>query len=101
KENGAYLIVIDPRETETARLADLHLKVKPGMDSALGNAILKVVVARNYIDEAFIAKRTTGFAELEEHLRSQSLAEMAEMTGVTVKEIRTAAKMFGQAKTGM
>ncbi|MDI5791112.1 molybdopterin-dependent oxidoreductase [Bacillus licheniformis] len=41
KQNGAYIIVIDPRETATAKIADLHLKIKPGTDAALANGMLK------------------------------------------------------------
>ena len=51
KENGAFIIAIDPRETATTKMADLHLKVKPGMDAALANGLLKVIIEKGYIDE--------------------------------------------------
>ncbi|MDF2837697.1 MAG: NasC, partial [Paenibacillus sp.] len=101
KENGAYLIVIDPRETATAKLADLHLKVKPGMDAALTNGMLKAVLEAGLVDRAFVAARTRGFADVESHVAGLDMAAIAEMSGVSEEEIRTAGKAFGEAATGM
>ncbi|MFC3883492.1 molybdopterin oxidoreductase family protein [Bacillus songklensis] len=101
KENGAYIIAIDPRETATTKMADLHLKVKPGTDAALANGLLKVIVEENYIDEAFIQERANGFEEVKEHVSSLNLEEIAQMTGVPVEQIRKAAVMFGREETGM
>jgi assimilatory nitrate reductase catalytic subunit len=101
KENGAYLIVIDPRETATAKLADLHLKVKPGMDAALTNGMLKAIVEAGLVDEAFVERRTRGFSDVLNHLESMDMAEIADMTGVSEDEIRAAGKAFGEAVTGM
>ena len=53
KENGAFFIVIDPRETGTTAMADIHMKVKPGMDAALANGLQKVVLEEEMIDTAF------------------------------------------------
>src|SRR4051812_14297828 len=63
KENGAFIIAIDPRETATTKLADLHLKLRPGTDAALANGLLKVIVEENYSNEAFIQERANGFNE--------------------------------------
>lgn len=101
KENGAYLIVIDPRETATAKLADLHLKVKPGMDAALTNGMLKAVLEAGLVDRTFVAARTRGFADVESHVAGMDMAAIAEMSGVSEEEIRTAGKAFGEAATGM
>ncbi|MEH7095865.1 assimilatory nitrate reductase catalytic subunit NasC [Neobacillus vireti] len=101
KENGAFIIVIDPRETSTAKLADLHLKVKPGTDAALVNGLLKVIIEENYTDEAFIQERANGFDEVKEYVRSLKLEEIEEMTGVSINQIREAAISFGKEETGM
>src|SRR5207249_12255331 len=61
RDNGATLIVIDPRLTPVARTADLFLPVRPGRDSALMNGILHVLIARDWIDHDFIAAHTVGF----------------------------------------
>lgn len=101
KENGARIIVIDPRKTGTAALADIHLKVKPGTDAALANGMLKVVLDEGLADLSFIRERTKGFAELKEHLDRLDLDEIAEMTGVDKESIREAALAYAKASTGM
>ncbi|KKB39990.1 assimilatory nitrate reductase catalytic subunit NasC [Bacillus thermotolerans] len=101
KENGAFIIVIDPRETDTAKMADLHLKIKPGTDAALANGLLKVIMEKGYTDERFIKERATGFEEVEEHISSLSLKEISELTGVSIRQIQRAATIFAEKKTGM
>ncbi len=101
KEKGAYLIAIDPRDTGTTRAADLHLRVKPGMDAALANGMLKVILEEGLIDESFVRQRTKGFEELRAHLEAQDLGQIAELTGVSAELIRKAALAYGRAATGM
>jgi len=101
KENGAYIVVIDPRSTGTAALADLHLKIRPGTDAALANGLLKVVLDEGLADEAFIRNRTKGFAELREHAATFDLERISALTGVGEKDIRQAALAYGKARTGM
>src|SRR5215470_10932886 len=66
RDNGAKIIVIDPRMTPIARTADLFLPVKPGRDSALANGILNVMIDRGWIDHAFIEANTVGFDKARE-----------------------------------
>ncbi|XID96276.1 molybdopterin oxidoreductase family protein [Paenibacillaceae bacterium WGS1546] len=101
KENGAFIIVIDPRETGTSALADLHLKVKPGTDAAIANGMLKAIVDEGLEDPSFIRERTKGFAELKAHLDGLDAKEIAALTGVRESDIRRAALAYGKAKTGM
>ncbi len=101
KKNGAYIIVIDPRNTLTAELADLHLKVKPGMDAALANGLLKVIIDGGYADELFLEKRTNGFEEVKAHIDTLDLAKLASITGVPAEDIQEAGKRFGKAASGM
>lgn len=101
KENGAYIIAIDPRETATTIIADLHLKPKPGTDAALANGLLKVIIEENYIDETFVRDRAHGFEEVKNHVLSLSLQEIEEITGVPLELIRKAAIKFGKEETGM
>lgn len=101
KENGAIIIVIDPRVTATAAIADIHLQLKPGTDAALANGMLKVLLDEKLMDEAFIAQRTSGFAELNTHLSTVDLDEVAALTGLDEAAIRSAAKAYGNAETGI
>ncbi|MDL4842283.1 assimilatory nitrate reductase catalytic subunit NasC [Aquibacillus rhizosphaerae] len=101
KENGAYIIAIDPRETATTKIADLHLKNKPGSDVALANGLLKIIIEKNLLDEGFINTRTTGFEEVKDLVSSLELKEIAELTGVSEDQISQAASAFGQEESGM
>ncbi|QIZ08897.1 molybdopterin-dependent oxidoreductase [Priestia megaterium] len=101
KENGAYIIAIDPRETATTKIADLHLKPKPGTDAVLANGLLKVIIEENYVDKDFIQKRVNGFEEVREYVLSLNLKEIEEITGVPIELIRKAAVRFGKEETGM
>lgn len=101
KENGAYIIAIDPRETPTTQLADLHLKVKPGMDAALANGFLKVIIDENLVDEDFVNERATGFEEVRNYVQSLSLEGVSDLTGVPIEQIRTAATKFASEESGM
>ncbi|MGO4272948.1 molybdopterin oxidoreductase family protein, partial [Paenibacillus sp. TAF58] len=89
------------RDTATTRLADLHLKIKPGMDAALVNGLLKVIFEEGYVDQKFIAERTKGFKELKKHISSIGMDHIAEITGISVNQIQLAARAYGKAKTGM
>ncbi len=101
KENGAYIIAIDPRETATTKIADLHIKNKPGSDPALANGLLKVITDKNLLDKHFINERTNGFEEVQQHVTSMNLEDIAITTGVTTSEIVQAATVFGQEPSGM
>lgn len=101
KKNGAYIIAIDPRETATTKLADLHLKVKPGMDANLAIGMLKVIVEEGYTDESFIQAKTEGFADVMEDLNQVVLDEIAALTDVPIEDIYEAARHYGKAETGM
>ncbi|MGG3955194.1 nitrate reductase [Bhargavaea massiliensis] len=101
KQNGSYFIVIDPRETATCGLADLHLKIKPGTDAALVNGFLKVIFDEGYVDYAFVDEKTEGFAELKEHIDRIQLDEIAQLTGIAPEVIRFAAIQYASAQTGM
>lgn len=101
KENGSHIIVIDPRKTATAKMADLHIKVKPGADAALANGLLKMLIEENCLDKPFMENRTNGFDEVKAHLSSITMEEIEERTGVPIAQIRKAALMFGKANTGM
>lgn len=101
KENGSYIIVVDPRDTATAKLADLHLKIKPGMDAALANGMLKILIEENFTDNKFIAERTNGYDEVMSYVSSCNFEEIELQTGISLSEIRKAAVMFGDSETAM
>lgn len=101
KENGAYIIAIDPRSTATTETAHLHLKIKPGKDALLANGLLKVLIEEDFIDEAFINDRVKGWQEVKEYVESLNLDHIAEETGIDLSLIRKAGRKFGEAHASM
>jgi assimilatory nitrate reductase catalytic subunit len=64
RAGGGTLVVIDPRVTPTARIADIHLQTMPGTDLALANALLHIVIASGHVDRDYVAARTRGFEDV-------------------------------------
>ncbi|MDD2948363.1 MAG: molybdopterin-dependent oxidoreductase [Rugosibacter sp.] len=98
KNPALKIIVVDPRRTDTAAMADLHLAITPGSDVILYCAMLHVMLWEGLVDENFIAAHTTGFAALRDKVREISPAAAATTCGVAAEDIVTAARWFGQAK---
>lgn len=94
---GAKLIVVDPRRTTTADRADLYLPIRPGTDLALLNGILHLLVHSGDIDAEFIAEHTEGWDAMPAFLADYPPARVAEVTGLTEADIRTAARMIADA----
>jgi assimilatory nitrate reductase catalytic subunit len=99
RDNGAKLIVVDPRIIPLARTADIHLSVRPGTDSALYGAMLKYLVDNDMIDHDFIRDHTSGFAEAVEAVKDFTLEWAAVVTGIDGQLIKRAAELWGKAKT--
>lgn len=100
RDRGAKMIVIDPRQTKTALVADVHLDVRPGTDIALVNGLIYLLIKEKMIDNNFIENHTVGFTELDQLTKNYTPEVVAEITGVSVEKITEAARLFGQAKNG-
>ncbi|MGE3540754.1 MAG: molybdopterin oxidoreductase family protein [Candidatus Tectimicrobiota bacterium] len=101
RDQGARIIVIDPRMTPVARTADLLLPVRPGRDSALMNGLLHVCIAHGWIDQAFIAQHTQGFETVRQTVAQYTPERVQELTGVPAAAIVQAATWWGTAPTAM
>ncbi len=99
RDNGAKLIVVDPRLTPIARTADLHLPIRPGCDSALYGAILHQLIKHDWLDHDFIANHTSGFEEAKKAVESYDLEWAERTTGIAREKILLAAQWWGPAKT--
>jgi len=91
------LIVVDPRRTDTAASADLHLAILPGTDVALFNGMLHVLLWEGLADFAFIHAHTEGFDALKATVREYTPKMVAQLCGVTEAQIIQAAQWFGQS----
>jgi assimilatory nitrate reductase catalytic subunit len=95
---AARMIVVDPRRTDTAAAADLHLQILPGADVALFNGLLHLLLWEDRVDHAFIAAHTEGFAELKALVRDYTPAMVAQLCGVRVEDLVRAAQWWGEAR---
>lgn len=101
RDNGGRWIVIDPRETPTARQGDLHLQLKPGTDVAVANGMLNVIVREGLIDEDFISTKTNGWDETRTIVEKFTPDVASQISGVPAAKIEQAGLLYGRAKTGM
>jgi formate dehydrogenase major subunit len=99
--NGTKLIVMDPRRSELARTAYRYLQFKADTDVALLNAMMHVIIEENLVDDAFIADRTLGYAELVKNVQGYSPELMAPICGVPADTIREVARLYATSKGSM
>ncbi len=92
------IIVVDPRKTDTANFADLHLQLIPGTDVILYNAIGRRIFERGLADENFIKNHTEDFNKYKEQIFSKSIKEASKLCGVSEDDIRKAATIIGLSK---
>jgi len=97
-EQGATLVVIDPRRTQTSERAHLLLQPRPGTDGALALGLAHLLLAAGQVDADFIAAHTLGFEAFAESLKSWTPARTAEVTGVPEPQLRRLAELMGQVK---
>ena len=89
------LIVVDPRATEPAKRADVHLAVRNGTNLALLDAILHELIAAGHVDREFVGAHTIGFDDLAEQVEPCTPEWAAEICGVEADDIRLAARILG------
>ena len=99
KDPKRALIVIDPRKTETAELADIHLQVRPGTDAWLLAALGGVLVQEDLVDRAFLEAHVDGADDPIAALREIPVAEYCEIAGVPVELVRETARRIGEAES--
>ena len=93
------MIVIDPRRTETADLADYWLQVKPGTDAFLLAALTAVLIKENLLDTGWLDLNATGVQETKDVFRSVPIKEYAERSGVSLDQLYEVARRIGRAKS--
>ena len=99
RERGGKVILIDPRRTETARLADQHIFIRPGTDVLLLLAMLHVICAENLVNLDRLAEITDGLEIIRELATDFSPERVERITGVPAEQVRELAREFASAKT--
>jgi len=100
-DRGGTLIVVDPRETTLARVAALHLALRPGTDAALLLAMLHEIIARDLVDTDFVEAHTVGFDAVAASVADWTPERAAEICGLRAADITEAAVRFGTAERAM
>jgi formate dehydrogenase alpha subunit len=97
QQNGATVIVADPRQTEISEKADLWIRHLPGTDVALLNGMLHVIVKEELYDREFIDNRTEGFAEVMRIVDKYNPSYVEAITGVPAADIEKAARIYARS----
>lgn len=99
RDRGAKLVVVDPRVTPIARTADYHVQLRPGTDSAFGQAILHELIENEWIDKDFVTSKCKGWDALRESVQHCTPEWCAKICGVSPDLIRQVARVWGEART--
>ncbi len=98
---GKKLIVLDPVETELAKMADYHIRLTPGSNVAVLNMMLYFIVKSKLYNKDFIENRTEGFEKFFEHINSLDIDHLAKVAGVDKQEVKEAAIAYATANNSM
>ncbi|MBQ3060134.1 MAG: molybdopterin-dependent oxidoreductase [Desulfovibrio sp.] len=98
RRNGGRLIVADPRRTALAKLADIHLRLRPGTDVPLINGLMHIICEHGWQNSNFISTRTENFEELHDSLRQWTPKYVADVTGVPQDMLLRAAELYARSE---
>ena len=101
RERGGKVVVVDPRRTETSKIADEHVFIRPGSDAALLLAMCNVLVSDGLADRAGLSELTSGWGEIEQRLAQFTPAKVEATTGVPAATIERLAREFAAAPTSV
>ncbi len=99
RENGAKIIVLDPRMTPIARTVDLFIPVRPGGDIGVFNGMMHVMIERGWVNREFIAEHTVGWEQVEQVVQKYTPEYAGKIAGVPPEMIVKAAEIWGPAET--
>jgi formate dehydrogenase alpha subunit len=98
KERGARIIVIDPRQVQIGRQADLYLRPRPGTDVAWLNGLMNVIINEELADSTFVSERTEGYDELRQVVMEYTPERVEEISGIPADDLRAAARMYATTR---
>jgi formate dehydrogenase major subunit len=101
KQNGAKLIVMDPRKQPLSRLAYRNLQFKPGADVAMLNGMLHTIITEDLTDKQYIAGYTEGFEELKEKIKEFPPEKMEKICGIPAETLKEVARLYAKAKSSI
>jgi formate dehydrogenase alpha subunit len=96
-ERGCRLIVVDPRDIGLSKMADIHLKLRPGTNVAFADGMCHVVIEEGLYDKEYVESRTEGFEGMREQVRDYTPERVAEICGIDARDLTSAARMYASA----
>jgi formate dehydrogenase major subunit len=97
RQQGAKLIVIDPREIDLVKYAEIWLRQKPGTDVAVINGLMNVILAEELYDKKYVAERTENFEAMKKVVEKYTPDYVEKISGVPAKDLKTAARLYAKA----
>jgi anaerobic selenocysteine-containing dehydrogenase len=101
KEPGFLMAVIDPRVSETAKLADIHLRLRPGTDALLFKAMIKILLTEELVAKDYLAARVNGFEAIRSWFDDVEVEENCRVCGLDPNAVREFTRLFATRKTAM
>ena len=97
RQQGAKLIVIDPREIDLVKYAEIWLRQKPGTDVAVINGLMNVILAEELYDKKYVAERTENFEAMKKVVEKYTPDYVEKISGVPAKDLKAAARLYAKA----
>ncbi|MDT7817298.1 MAG: hypothetical protein QOJ42_7214 [Acidobacteriaceae bacterium] len=97
RRHGARLVVIDPYRTRTAQVADWHIPIQPGTDTALALGLMRIIIEEGLYDRDYVARHTVGFEELRQHVQLYTPDHVAGLTGIPAADIERLAREYASS----
>jgi anaerobic selenocysteine-containing dehydrogenase len=101
KDPDKMLIVVDPRLTETAKLADIHLRIRPGTDALLIKAMISIILAEGWENKDYLANRTSGFDQVKSHFENFDVRAALKICDLDFDQVREVAKAYATRKSSL
>src|SRR5262249_45405196 len=101
QKRGAKLVVIDPRSTQLARAADIHLAVKPGTDVAVALAIHRYLFEHGFASDAFLSEHTHHADRLRERASEWTIQKASELSGIDPLALERVAKLYAESSPAL
>lgn len=95
------IVVIDPRRSKTAQMADIFLPIKPRTDLALFNGLAYIVLEQGWENTEYLTKNVTGLGDLRKHLQNYPPQEVANITGIDVKTLYELARLIAGSPSAL
>jgi len=101
KDKEKMLIVVDPRKTETAKLADIHLPIRPGTDALLLKAMISLILKEGWENKAYLAEHTSGFDSVKSCFENFDARAAVKTCGLDFEQVREVTRLYATRKSSL